>query len=105
MGKNYLDIDHLAWNTKWQPLSGKQFQNMNAIPGTNIWQNTSNKGGLFSKANAGKTAKVAGAWQLGLNLLSSAFNKSKRGQPGVSNAPQLMASIQPNNDWMQFFKG
>jgi len=96
--------DSLAWNTQWQPISGKQFKNFNSLPGANVWKNTTNKGGsIFSTANAGKTAKVAGAWQLGLSALASIFDKSKKGQPGPQTAvgkDHLTAGL---HDWTQFF--
>jgi len=90
------DLDKFAWNTKWQPLSGKQFQNAQSLSGANVWKNASSKGGggMFSKANAKGTAGVATALQIGFSALSKLFSKEKKGTPGVSNAPNLASLLQ-----------
>ena len=100
-----FDPDKLAWNTKWQPLSGEQFKNFNSLSGANVWKNTANKGGSwFSKANAGKTASIASAASFGLDLLSKLTDKSKKGQPGPQTGvgkDHLTAGL---DEWKQFFR-
>ena len=72
--------------------------------GNQLRSNISKKGGggMFSAANAPKTAKIAGGIGTALTILSKLTDKSKKGQPGISNDPSLKASLY-NNDWMQFF--
>ena len=60
-------------------------------------------GGWFSKANAGRTASIAGGISTALSVLSKLTDKTKKGQPGPVTGvgkDQLTAGLY---DWTQFF--
>ena len=102
------------WNKKFQDLLtattpkpintvGKTRYSSGIAAATSKNLAKSGGGGMFSAANAAKTAKIAGAWSMGLNLLSKLTDKSKKGQPGPTtgvNQSNLMAGL---TDWTQFF--
>ena len=101
------DLNYLQNAGSWTSKTGNLFPNaQNTGMGKLFTSKASSaavkkagKGGWFSKGNAAKTAKIAGAWQVGLSILSSIFDKTKRGQPGPTGSP----TIALDESWKSLF--